>query len=149
MMKTSIASFFVLLLLASCSSGGGDLNKSVTFETIEKNYYSGVTSFRNVIVNNVNDWEDLWQETVTWTPDDLPSVNFNESMIIAVYMGEQLSGGFNVEILEIKETEDLIVVVTKFTNPDSEQGVILALTQPFHMIKINKTDKEIIFSEIH
>ena len=149
MMKAIIFNIFILVLLTGCNDGDNDLNKLVDFETIERDFYSGEDTPQNVIVNNINEWEDLWEKTVNWTPDELPSVNFGESMVLAVYMGEKTSGGFNVEILEVKETEELIIVVTKFTNPETEQGLTTALTQPFHMIKIGKTDKEIIFSELH
>lgn len=148
-MKAIVVGFLVVGLLAACSDSDNELNKSVTFETVEKNFYSGVEETRNVIVTNVNEWEALWDETVTWTPDELPFVNFNESVVIAVYMGEQLSGGFNVDILGIRETDEIIEVVSKFSKPESREGVTLALTQPFHMIKIQKTDKKIVFREIH
>lgn len=148
-MKGIVISFFMLVLLAGCSSEDDDLSKSLDFETIEKDSYSGIETSQNVIVSNINDWEELWNETVTWTPDERPFVNFNESMVIAVFMGEQTSGGFEIEILELKEADDVIEVVSKFTVPDGGSGFTTALTQPFHMIKINKTDKNIIFSQLH
>ena len=148
-MKGIVVSFFILVLLAGCDSEDNDLSKSLDFETIEKDFYSGMETSQNVIVSNINDWEDLWNQTVTWTPDERPFVNFNESMVIAVFMGEQNSGGFEIEILELKEADDVIEVVSKFTIPEGGSGVTTALTQPFHMIKINKTDKNIIFSQLH
>ena len=147
--KSITFGFLALVLLAGCNNSDSDLNRSVTFETIEKDLYSGVDTPQNVVITNINDWKELWDETVTWTPDELPFVNFNESMVVAVFMGERISGGFNIEVLEIKEADNVIQVISRVTNPDSSRGVTLALTQPFHMIKINKTSKEIIFSELH
>ncbi|MDN5214823.1 protease complex subunit PrcB family protein [Fulvivirgaceae bacterium BMA12] len=148
MKKALVINFLMLMVFSGCSKDDNDLNKSVTFQTIEKNLYSGILDEQYVLVDDPNSWEDLWDKTAVWTPDELPEVDFTKSMVIAVYMGEKVSGGFEIEISELRESEDTIEVVSKITIPESGQGVTTALSQPFHIIKINKTSKKIIFSTV-
>ncbi len=148
MKKALVINFLILIVFWGCSRDDNDLNKSITFETIEKNFYSGILDEQSVLVDDPNSWEDLWDKTAVWTPDELPDVDFTKSMVIAVYMGEKISGGFEIEISELRESEDTIEVVSKITIPESGQGVTTALSQPFHIIKIDKTSKKIIFSTV-
>ena len=145
MKKALTINLLILSVFAACSKDDHDLNKSIEFQTIEKNFYSGIKDPQNILIDNANAWQELWDKTTVWTPDELPHVDFTKSMVIAVYMGEKPSGGFDIEISALKESDDAVEVVTKLSIPESGQGVTQALSQPFHIIKIAKTDKKVTF----
>jgi hypothetical protein len=68
-------------------------------------------------------------------------------MAIAVFMGEQRTGGFSLGIQRVEDKSGLLKVLVHITKP--EQGTIVAhvLTRPYHIIKLQKTDVPIRFGK--
>jgi hypothetical protein len=119
----------------------------IEFQTIVKGYYSGHTSSAYYVIDNQENWTNVWNEyqrifTPQYPP---PEVNFSESLVIAVFMGEQTSGGFEIAIKSIHPRNNLLVVNVDKTHPGPHCIVTLALTQPYHIIKLDKIDKQIVF----
>lgn len=124
----------------------------LTFEAIEKGVYSGYDESRyegktKYVINNNEDWQSLWNEvySIQQPTSPLPTVDFSKDIVIAVFQGVQGSGGYSIEIIKIVETENSIKVFVRETSPGLSCEVTSALTQPYHIIKISKTDKEVIF----
>ena len=72
-------------------------------------------------------------------------INFNDEMIIAVFQGGHSSGGYSIKIKRINEKENSVEVFVKETSPSPLSGVTDALTQPYHIVKTKRVDKEVIF----
>jgi hypothetical protein len=66
-------------------------------------------------------------------------------MIIAVFQGEKPTGGYEIDIIKIVEADSLTVFANE-TLPQQGCPVIFAITRPYHIVKIAKTDKEAMFS---
>lgn len=110
---------------------GGTLNGS---EGIEKS---------NRVITNATDWQELMAKMNS--VNDLTEhfketeIDFERYIVIAIFL-EMKTSGWKVEINEIKESNNHITVSTK------EQAYsTTVITQPFHIVKIPKTNKEIIF----
>jgi hypothetical protein len=78
---------------------------------------------------------------------ELPTIDFSSSTIIAVFMGEFNTGGYSIEIKEIREYQDRIVVKVEKTYPPPGSPVTQAFTQPYHIVKTKKILKSVIFEE--
>ncbi|MGM0454220.1 MAG: protease complex subunit PrcB family protein, partial [Thermodesulfobacteriota bacterium] len=63
------------------------------------------------------------------------------------HMGTQKSTGYSIEITELTAFDDHIRarVVSRVPGRNCRTGS--ALTHPYHLVRIPKTDKDIIFSE--
>ncbi len=123
------------------------LVQELTFETISKQSYSGHNSSQNYVITETSQWSNLWDivhSTMTPKPD-LPNVNFNNEMVIAVFQGSRLTGGYNIEITKIIEEENFVEVYVKETSPSPGDIVTQALTQPYHIVKTKRVDKKVIF----
>lgn len=122
------------------------LEQELIFETISKGSWSGHNDRKNYVIKDNTKWSNLWDIVhlrVTPKPE-LPDINFNDEMIIAVFQGSRPTGGYNIEITGIIEKENSIEVFIKETSP---VGIVtLVLTQPYHIVKIKKADKEVIFN---
>jgi hypothetical protein len=72
--------------------------------------------------------------------------------ILATY-GAKPTGGFAVEITEVRELKEVVEVAVKFTKPEPGQMVTQAFTYPYDLVDIKPTGKEIKFlaagAEIH
>src|SRR5690606_1506406 len=73
-----------------------------------------------------------------------PKVDFNESIVLAVFDDIKSHGGHSVDITNVSEYEDRFVVEVERLK---EGGMLTMMTQPYHLVIISKTSKPIIFKE--
>ena len=134
-----------ILLISGCITQRS--GQELTFETISKGSYSGHDERKDYVIRESSEWENLgdkMQSRVSPTPD-LPDVNFNDEMVIAVFQGSQSTGGYAIEITKIVEKENSVEVFIKETSPSPDSMVTQAFTQPYHIVKTKRVDKEVIF----
>jgi hypothetical protein len=129
--------------------GGNEQKDNDPYETIANEYYGGISGKNTYVVSNEDDWRGLWSMAyANQVPEpELPAVDFEKEMVIAVFAGEFPSGGYEVKIDRLDEYDDVIIITFVITSPGAACGNTEALTQPFHIAKIKKTDKEISFVE--
>ncbi|NYT00930.1 MAG: protease complex subunit PrcB family protein [Methanocellales archaeon] len=139
-----------ILLISGCVTQPSD--QEITFENISKGSYSGHNERGDYVIKNSSELDNLWgkmQSRGTTTPIsaiiDLPDVNFNDEMVVAVFQGTQSTGGYAIEIIKIVEKENSVEVFVKETSPSPDSLVTQAFTQPHHIVKTKRVDKEVIF----
>lgn len=123
-----------LALVGGCITTESDID----FEEVSKGYYSGHVEPVNYVINTEEKWAEIWGK---------PEVDFSKYTVIAVFMGEFPTGGYDIEVKNIIEHEDKIVVVVKKTSPEPGAIVTQAFTQPYHIVKIGKTNKPVVFED--
>ena len=113
---------------------------TLEFHTIEKGFFSGITEKKNSIIRRQDQWAELWNKhTSTRTPHpQAPVIDFTENIILAVFMGQKPSGGFAVEITRVEKCENELVVFFSEVEAPPNAEVTAVLTQPYHIIKIEK-----------
>ena len=117
---------------------------NVYFETIDIGGSCVHRERRDYIIQTQQEWDDLWQKTY-WSPSEAPDIDFSSNIVLAVYMGEQVSGGYRIEIMNISENVVLTRVYIRETRPSPDDLVTHALTQPYHIVKLNRIPKFIVF----
>ena len=80
-------------------------------------------------------WSEIY-ENRTPTPDQ-PEINFNEKTVVAVVMGVQPTGGYSIEVQDVRVKEGLTGIRILEIEPGSGCGTTQALTMPFHIIKFS------------
>lgn len=115
-----------------------------------KGYNSGYTLKGQEVFKDKNSWQAFWQEhtSINIPPQALPEVDFNINMVIAVFMGQQGTGGYSVEIIEVAKLADRIVIRYKESIPQKGAMVTQALTQPYHIKVIEKSDLPVVFEKV-
>ena len=141
-----------IIILTSCTNSEAEIENEkfpISIELIEigKGTLTG-SGFENIletktIIKNTEDWNNLISkmnsvENVS-NRFNTNEINFDTHFIIATIL-ELKSSGWEVEINEIVENLENLIVKTK-----EIEGFTLAYTQPFHIVLIPKTEKEIIF----
>lgn len=101
---------------------------------------------RKVIVRDAVSYQQLWQLHHP-NQSEAPPVNFDEEMVVAIFLGEQATGGYAVTIDKITENTRGIDVKYTVTRPDPEDMVIQILTAPTHWVAIKKSDVPLRFVE--
>ena len=70
-------------------------------------------------------------------PNATPSA---DRVLVAVFQGEQRTGGFAVQITSIERRGDQLLVTATFTEPKQDSMVTQALTSPAHVVSIAVSD---------
>lgn len=125
------------------------IEKEVAFKTVDKGYYCGIGQNKNIVIKDTQEWTNTWKDLLSNTNyQKSKNINFENKTIIAVFMGERNSGGYSIEIKNVVENGNQLIVSYIENSPSADSMVTMALTQPFHVIEIDKTDKEIVFEKI-
>lgn len=147
-MKTNIlliSAFILSVVFSACSTQGND-EKKLPMEIILDGTYSAIEEKREVLLNNNDDYQKLMTE-VYKNLDQMPRipvVDFNKNSVVAVFIGNRSNGGFMVSIDSVSDGKNLTVNITE-TTPGSNCMVTDAITRPFSLVKIPKTDSKPVF----
>ena len=114
----------------------------VSFQTIAKGYRSGVRESLQVVASNRAEWDALWKRHVSieTNPAPTPAINFDKEIVIGVFLGEKPTGGYDVEIIRVEQTDGALVLHYREKSPLPGSIAIQALTQPFHIIQVVRDD---------
>ena len=144
--------YFLLFLLTSCSTTDTNSDNDDALYTINANFkiiaqgqYSNISLARELIVKNKKDWRRLWEIHSGNQKQQRPHVNFDDNMVIAIFSGQQPSGGYAVGVSKLKRLDDNLTVSVTFKEPQQGKSVSLALTQPYIFISTAKVDGKVTF----
>ena len=114
--------------------------QALSFSTLQKGANSGVAERKAVLMTDEAGWKANWvQANARQVPaPEAPALDFGQQSVVAVYMGEQRTGGYAIEITGVELVGGTLKVAVKQTRPGPGAIVTQALTQPFHMIRIPK-----------
>ena len=99
---------------------------------------SGIREREVVLVRSHEEWERLWRRhTAGVQPQpDLPEVNFNREMVIAVFMGERPSDGYGVQVAAVEETPDTVYVQVEERFPAGGAKRAAVPVSPYHIVVV-------------
>lgn len=142
----------VLLVPSACAPQGLDL----PFETIVKEAGGGSNSIQIErpllrVAANAEEMADLKALTdqlghgagtdIEWSFDArLDEVDLSTHLVIAAFQGRKNTGGYRVEIISVKQSGNQVYVVANFVTPTPGKPVTLAVTSPYHVIKVKQAD---------
>ena len=119
----------------------------VPFTTVSQGYNSGYRERGEYIVKDSLAWQNIWETmhaTVEPKPP-IPAIDFTDEFIIAVFQGTQATGGYSTWITKIVDDGDTWGVSIVDVVPGNTCVVTQALTEPYHIVKLEKAEKEIRF----
>jgi hypothetical protein len=137
-------SLYFLTSIIACSAANMKAVEQVPFFNIDKGFRSGLRERKFVVIKTANEWTELWNSHVSGSipPKAPPSIDFQTEMIVAVFSGEKMTGGYDVEIIKIEEARQkrVLSVTIRDSKPPSDALVSQALTQPFHIVKLKRVE---------
>jgi len=92
---------------------------SICFLTVLKRNDSGYAEELNLVINDGVEWQTVWEKVfANESPKPpLPEVDFTHRTIIAAFQGARPTGGFEISVEQITETETSLQVVVKAFEP--------------------------------
>lgn len=94
----------------------------------------------HLIIDNATDWKNLQDQIIT-VPQT--TIDFNVFTVIAVFDQPRTDTGCTIDVIAVTEfNSKLEVTVDRF----NKVGFALAPSTPYHIVKIPKTDKPVVFT---
>jgi hypothetical protein len=155
MKKTiAFAVFFTMLIfngnIFALPRRMADPEGGIEVEKEWKGNHCGYTEPERLVVKTKDQWGEVWgkMHRLRLSTPELPVIDFKKEMVIAVFMGERKTGGYEIEIKKIVERENEIIVEVEERGPPPESLQTMALTQPYHLIVIPKSSLPVTFQSI-
>jgi len=137
------------LLSSACGSPPPDPQAELhpAYTILDQGARSGLTLSKQLVIGNAAQWQELWgvHQSNHRPARPLPPIDFSKEMIIAIFLGEQPTGGHQITIHDLQKTPARLQVNVSIDAPDKDAVVTMALTQPFIIIKTARTTLPVEF----
>ena len=143
-----------IIMLFACHHKRGRLSHAMESDmhqlevfTLASGNYCGIEQGKQLVISSTEAWEELWKKVYRGTEPEpeLPVVDFSKETVLAVFMGTRSTGGYSIEISGLAGKEEKVKAIVKTRSPLPGEMVSMALTQPFHIVKVNKAFTDIEF----
>ena len=114
--------------------------------TVAQGAMSNIEEPRQAVVRTAAEWQALWKQHASeGTP---PTVDFNQSTVVAVFLGSRPTTGFAVEITAAKTEGTRTIVEYLERQPPRDAIVAQVLTSPFHIVRLPRTTGPVEFRRL-
>jgi len=143
-----VAFLFLSFFILSCSSDDEtiDYPQSISPTQIAKSHlnYTNTYGQENIVISNTTDWETLMTNftaigIINNTPFSETNIDFQNYIVICVI--EVKNSTTTIDITNIQENANNITVTVE----NLQIGLTTDVALPFHIVKIPKTNKPIVF----
>ena len=124
------------------------MTTEMNLETVAKGMYCGLEGPQNTWeIKTEQAWSAFYAklESRSNPRPVTPSVDFSKYQILAVFMGEQTSGGYSTEMTGVVKNEDNLEVQVQESSPGDDDCCSAAFTQPYHVVKVEKVKGKVEF----
>lgn len=141
-MKKLILFTFLVAIMAGCVSqkgadGSPGMPGGQNFVILKEAQQGGREQESHVVIRSQDELDKLFTEL----GQNRMTVDFTKYNVVAVFMGQKSTGGYKITIENVSVEDDTAHVLTKTTVPEPGAMVTMALTQPYSIASIPKTEQ--------
>ena len=114
----------------------------VPFVTVDRGVRSRVREPLQAVIRTPAEWDTLWTRHAG-RPASPPPVDFAGEMVIAIFVGTRPTDGYQVDITELRATDQGIEVTYRERTPPPGALVHPVLTAPFHIIRVPRSEEPV------
>jgi len=102
-----------------------------------------------MVIGKRDEWQRVWAKAYAniIPPPKAPDVDFSKHMVLAVFMGEKPTTGYETRITKVVKTEKGLKVHVSETAPKPGDVTGQAITAPFHIVMTPKSDLPVTFMD--
>jgi hypothetical protein len=117
----------------------------VRLQSLLKGHHSGIREPLKIVIRTQDQWDGLYKRLSSAPTLPAPQIDFRTETVAGIFLGEKSTGGYGVEITRAEKKSSTLYLYFRETSPTQDQIVILALTQPYHLVKFPKHDADNVF----
>ncbi len=150
-MKYLLSSLILSLLASGCSIETKEATETVAadnqvmFRILSQGQSSGLAQQKFLTLRSLTEFAELWTIHSQTSPAAMPKINFKRQMVIAVFMGEQHTGGYAIRVENIIESGETLQVEVALSKPRPGTRRVMMITQPNMIVVLPRSDKKIIY----
>lgn len=134
-------------LLIGLGFDAANAGSPATFLVLEQGVHSGIATERLDTIRDKAALRSLWQEHQTGAPptSPMPEVDFSKEMVVAAFAGQKNTGGYQLNLTGLDRRGGHIDISLSLTQPGPDCLVAQALTQPYVIVRIPYSNKQVNF----
>ncbi len=125
---------FGLVLLAACAGTYED-GQRIPFKHIASGTHSIYTDSMGMEIGDRQRFLAVWKG-LNRKAEDLPDIDFNKYSVLAIFLGEQPTGGYRIRVDRIIDATSEWQVYVHVEKPDKDSLVSQARTQPYILVRV-------------
>lgn len=115
------------------SSYGAGGNSTLDIKRIGQWSRTGIGESRRLVIRDANAWAEFWSELGT---GDRPAVDFTKAVVVAVAAGQRPSGGYEIAVNHVRQTDGELAVEVLETSPGPNCITSSSPTQPVDVVVV-------------
>lgn len=125
----------------------GDGGEGVEFHVLFAEQHSASREPLEHVIRDADEWRDRWAQVVAdrHPPPEPPEVDFEREMVVLVGIGERGTGGYHVQIVEVRADDGALRVVFRERIPGDSCVVPRVLTAPITAVTVSRTEGSATF----
>lgn len=122
----------------------------ITFETVAKDTFSGVTAPQTLVIKDQAAWDKLWaQHTAGRTPvPSQPKIDFTRKMLLAVFAGEYNSGCRSMVIGRVAAGATKVEVEIDERDVTTVAICLPVVVRPMQVVAVDRMDADVGFNKV-
>ncbi|MGB4076451.1 MAG: protease complex subunit PrcB family protein [Minisyncoccia bacterium] len=100
---------------------------------------SAITERKNFRLKSREELEQFWRMLYANGGPLIPSVNFDTHEVLAIFDGSHSSGGYEVSLVSIEDSETLRTVVIRHSIPGDSCVTASAIMSPFLIVQVPRS----------
>ena len=142
-MKKIITLICAVIITAACGANKAqDGNAGHDGYTVLKDgVYGGREQAGTVTITDATAFNSLCAEL---SIEEIPAVDFAKKNVVAVFMGQKSTGGYSIMIEKMDVKDNTVYLKKKEIAPDADGMATMALSAPYVLVSVPKTDKVVV-----
>jgi len=140
-MKKLITLTCFLLLIVSCNAKKETITNdpNAGFDVLKKEAQGGKDKPGHETIRSQEKLAALYKEL---NVEEVPQIDFASFNVVVLYMGQKNTGGYSIDVANVGISGDTAYI--KKIEAAPEDMATMALTYPYVIVKIPKTDKVVV-----
>jgi len=143
-MRIKILFASLLGLIFSCNSQKTTSGKlSSEYTILYQSAYGGADAEGLAVISSEKDLTDLCSKLQIdkHISASFPKIDFIKNDVLALYLGQRTTGGYEITVQDIVVSNDTTVVIRNTKAPKAGELVTMALTNPYCLVLVAKNKK--------
>ena len=135
----TLTCFLVLMVSCNAKKEATTADPNAGFDVLKKEANGGKDNPGHETIKSQEKLAALYKEL---NVEEVPQIDFATFNVVVLYMGQKNTGGFSIDVANVGISDNTAYIKKIETSP--EDMATMALTNPYVIVKIPKTDKVVI-----